>query len=217
MRPPFAAPWIGRLAVSAVMLWLVVARPVSGQTVELRAGLASSTALVEDAIANPLLIAALEDAWQGPVRAEPAVGLALTLIGATPLRGRSALELSVGWASSRLDAADAAGTREIQDLGVGHATLGVRYSVAGPAEAACGFGVLRYFADGGLFEGGAGLSPLVECGTGVRWGTARRAFTVRATAQAHRFRTPLLRDAGAQSGTVLRLAVQAGIALGRRP
>lgn len=206
-----------RVAFLGLLIGSGAAGRVSAQALELRAGVAGSTALVEDELANPLLRAALGGAWTGPVRAEPAIGPAITLVGATPLRSRSALEVTVGWASSRLDAVDAAGTREIQNLGVGHATIGVRYEAAGPAEAACGFGVLRYFADGGLFEGGAGLSPLVECGAGARWGTTARAFTFRATAQAHRFRSPVLRDAGAQTGTVLRFAVQAGIALGRRP
>jgi hypothetical protein len=94
--------------------------------------------------------------------------------------------------------------------------VGVRYSLFGATEAACAFGVLRYFADGGLFEGGSGLSPLLECGAGARWGPAHRSFSLRAAGQAHRFRTPVLRDAGAQSGTVLRFVIQAGFATGRR-
>lgn len=187
------------------------------QTIEIRAGVATSGTLAEDLVANPGLTAALAGAWTGPVRADPAPGPAFTLAAALPLRPRSTLEIAAGWTATRLDAVDAAGTRELQNIGVGQATVGVRYALIGPAEAACGFGVLRYFADGGLFEGGAGLSPLIECGGGARWGPAHRAFTVRAVAQAHRFRTPVLRDAGAQSGGVLRFIVQAGIALGKRP
>jgi hypothetical protein len=187
-----------------------------GQTVEIRAGVAVSGTLAEDLVANPRLIAALGDAWAGPVTAEPAAGPAFTVAAALPLRSRSALEIAVGWTATRLNAVDAAGTRELQNLGVGQATVGVRYSLSGPAEAACAFGVLRYFADAGLFEGGSGLAPLVECGAGARWGPAHRAFTVRAAGQAHRLRTPVLRDAGAQSGTVLRFVVQAGIAIGRQ-
>lgn len=204
-------------AIAAVTAALSAVPSGSGaQTLEIRAGMAVSGTLAEDLIANPRLIAALGDAWAGPVTAEPAAGPAFTLAAALPLRPRSALEIALGWTHSRLDAVDAAGTRELQDLGVGQATVGVRYSLFGPTEAACAFGVLRYFADGGLFEGGSGLSPLVECGTGARWGPAHRAITLRAAGQAHRFRTPVLRDAGAQSGTVLRFVVQAGIAMGRR-
>lgn len=189
--------------------------PAAAQTFELRAGLAVSTTLAEDLVANPRLIAALQDVWTGPVSAEPAPGPSFSVGAALPLRPRSALEIAIGWTATRLDAVDAAGTRELQDLGVGQATIGVRYSLFGPAEAACAFGVLRYFADGGLFEGGSGLSPLLECGAGVRVGPASRAFTLRAAGQAHRFRTPVLRDAGAQTGTVMRFVIQAGVALGR--
>jgi len=188
----------------------------AAQSIEIRAGIVGSTPLAEDRIANPRLSVALGEAWTGSVRARPAAGPMFALAARAPLRGRGLVEVGVGWTATHLNATDAAGTRELESVGVGQATLGVRYRLFGPVEAGCGFGLIRYFANAGLFADGSGTSPLIQCGGGLHVGPARHAITLRAIVQAHRFRTPVLRDAGAQSGSVIRFGVQAGFELWRR-
>jgi hypothetical protein len=185
-------------------------------TVELRAGVIASSALAEDAVANPALAGQLEGAFGGPVRAEPGPGLLLVIAAQSPLRERTSIDVALGWSHANLNAVDAEGRRKMQDLAAGQATVSVRYIVTRWLESGCGFGVLRYFADGGLFPGGGELSPLVECGAGTRLGPGGR-MVVRALGQMHRFRTPALRDAGGRTGTVIRYGVQAGLVLGGRP
>jgi len=205
-----------RQAALAFLFGAMAATPCAAQSVgiEVRAGVVVSSALAEDVVANPRLVQRLGGAYDGPVRAEPAPGPMLLAAAVFPLRSRTSLELAIGWTAARLNAVDAGGTRKLQDMGAGQATIAVRYEISRRLDAGCGFGALRYFADGGLFENGSDIAPLLECGTGFDVTTS--GIVVRASGQAHRFRTPVLRDAGAQSGTVFRLSVQAGYAFGWR-
>jgi hypothetical protein len=187
-----------------------------GSSLALRAGVVMSSALAEDKVANPALAAALGGRI-GSVRAIPAPGLQLEVAGSVPMKARTRLDLAVGWSHATLEARDDAGTRTIQTASAGHATLSVRYLVSARASASCGFGMIRYFAEKrALFAGGTEVSPLVECAArmDVAGPPGRRVF-LRAGGQLHRFRTPVLLDAGAQSGTVYRFAIQAGIDFGR--
>jgi hypothetical protein len=216
-RPPMprAGSWTAALTLCVALLARNADAAGQKPAFELRAGVITSSALAQDEVANPSLIALLGDSFDGPVRAEAATAPIVQFSVLLPLRQRTTLDIAAGWTFSRIDAVDAAGRRDVQRFGAGQLTLGIRYAFAAPADAGCGFGMLRYFADGGLFEGGTQIAPLVECGAGVRFGGAR-GFVLRAIGQAHRFRTPVLRDAGAQTGSVLRMSVQAGIATGAR-
>jgi hypothetical protein len=216
-----AMPPIARTACGTGLAWamFLAAAPLAGAaaqrvTIEVRAGVAVSSTLVEDEVANPALIRQVGESFAGPVRARPAPGPSIAVSALAPLRTRTTLDISLGWTFTRLDAIDDAGTREIQGLGAAHATVGVRYRLLATTHAGCGFGVLRYFADGGLFAGGGEIAPLLECGAGIRFGPGHRSIIARIAGQAHRFRTPVLRDAGAQAGEVFRVLVQAGIAIG---
>jgi hypothetical protein len=209
--------WV-RCTFPLVTAILALPVPARGQrtALELRAGVIYSSALAEDRVANPALTRQLGERFGGSVRARPAPGAVLGVAVQSPLRQRSLLELAAAWSRAGLSAEDASGRRHMQNLHAVQATLAVRYRVA-IFDAGCGFGALRYFASGGLFSGGSGdLAPVVECGAGWLGGPGRRAV-LRALAQAHRFRTPVLRDAGAQTGTVFRLSIQAGVRLGIRP
>jgi hypothetical protein len=188
-----------------------------GVSFELRAGAVVSTAMAEDAVANASLARRLGAGFEGPVRAEPATGLIVEAAVRTGLRSRTLLELSAGWTFTRLDAIDASGRRTMQGLGVAHALIGVRYRVVSRLEGGCGFGAARYTAERrGLFAAGAELAPAIECSAGAATPSSSRRLVLRASVQAHRFRTPILRDAGAQAGTVLRYMVVAGVGVGPR-
>jgi len=205
-----------RLAALAAVPLLLAPPQAGAQSLwlEVRAGLVVSTALAEDAVANASLRQRLGERFDGPVRALPAAGPGITIAAVSNLRTRTRVELAAGWTFSRLVVEEAGTRRAIQDLGVAQASLGIRYMVRDRIDAACGFGAAHYVADDrGLFAGGTGLTPLVECGAGVATMATGRRFLLRATAQVQRFRTGVLSDAAARTGTVLRFAIQAGIAM----
>jgi hypothetical protein len=182
---------------------------------DVRAGVAGSSALLEDQVASPRLAQQLGGSFEGEVRARAALGPMVTAAARTGLNPRFAAELNVGWTASTLQAEDAAGTRDLQGLGVGHATLGVRTLFGPRISGNVGFGAIRYFADEeGIFAEGSDLSPLLEAGATV---TVWRAVTVRVTGQAHTFSNPFIRVLNGQDGSVFRWAVQAGWTFGGRP
>ena len=201
-------------ALSAVLV-LPAAVAAQGARVAVRAGAVASTPLAEDKVANPALGAVLGGV--GAVRAVPAPGILIEVAGSVPMKPRTRLELGAGWSHATLEAHDDDGTREMQSLGALHATLSVRYLANARASGSCGFGIIRYLAERrALFAGGTELSPLVQCAARVDIaGPPERRVFLRGAGQLHRFRTPVLVDAGAQAGTVYRLAVEAGIEFGR--
>lgn len=189
--------------------------PAQGITFELRAGVTRSTALAEDAVANTELQQLLGSAFTGGVTATPSTGPTLAASVLVPLRARTQLDASFGWTFSKLNAEDASGSRSLQDLGIAQLALGIRYALGRAIHASCGFGAARYSADeSGLFATGSELAPFMECGTGASLNAGGQRFVVHAFGQAQRFRTPALRDAGAQTGSVFRFGAQAGIVLG---
>jgi hypothetical protein len=182
---------------------------------ELRAGVTASTALAEDAVANSELQQLLGTGFQGGVTAKPSIGPTIAGSVILPLRTRTLLDVSLGWTFSRLNAQDANGHRELHNLGIAQIGIAVRYQVRPGIDAGCGFGVARYSGnDTGLFATGSEFAPLLECGSGVSVRAGAQTFVLRAFGQAQRFRTPALRDAGAQTGSVFRFGAQAGIAVG---
>jgi hypothetical protein len=185
---------------------------------ELRAGVTASTALAEDAVANSELQQLLGTGFQGAVTATPSVGPTIAASVILPLRTRTLLDVSLGWTFSRLNAEDANGQRELHDLGIAQISIAVRYQLRPRIDAGCGFGAARYSGnDTGLFATGSEFAPLLECGSGFSVRAGAQTFVLRAFGQAQRFRTPALRDAGAQTGSVFRFGAQAGIAFGGRP
>lgn len=182
-----------------------------------RAGVVVSTTLAEDQVANPRLAAALGGGL-GAVRAVPRPAFQIEVNGALPMRARTWLDLAVGWTMAGINAEDDGGTRDLQDVGVGQATVSVRYRATSILDAACGIGVIRYFAeDQALFASGTELSPLVECASRLLpMGRNGQRFFLRVAGQLHRFRTPVLTDAGAKAGSVFRLAIQVGLEVGGR-
>jgi hypothetical protein len=182
---------------------------------EVRAGITASTALAEDAVANSELQQVLGSGFQGAVKAVPSIGPTLAASMILPLRSRTSLDVSLHWTAAPLNAEDANGGRELQTMSIAQLGVAVRYRFNAVLDAGCGFGAARYSADDtGLFATGASVAPLLECSSGIRVNAAGQNLVLRAFGQAQRFRTPALRDAGAQTGSVLRFGAQAGIAFG---
>jgi hypothetical protein len=210
----FFVLWCG-LAVAGMTAASAGAQTVG---VEVRGGWAASTPLVEDLVATPALRSQLGSRFEGSVEAVPGGGPLIGMAVRRQLRPRVVLELSGAWTFSELRARDASGTRDVQDLGVAHATVGVRYGF-GAVELGGGFGAIKYVSEErGLFAEGSDIQPVLEAGAGVALPLADGRVGIRATGQFHRFGLNILRSPGSEDGGVLRGAVMASIRVrGGRP
>ncbi len=191
--------------------------PVAAQPIglELRAGAAGSTALAEDAIAGPGLRQRFGAALRGPVRMEPTLGAWAGLAARAPLRRNTYVEVSTAATFTRLDAADDAGTRDLQSLAVLHGVVAVRYPLAPSLSLAGGFGGVKYFTEErAVFAEGSAISPLVEADLAWHRDVGGRVLSLRAFAQAHRFGTAAIRRAAGADGTVFRYGLGAGWLIG---
>lgn len=208
-------------------LALCVAGGVQGQgvTLEARAGVALSTPLVRDAVADADVYRAI---FGGPVthlaeevrvgaRVAPVVGLAVRMA----LRREVSLEVAGGWTFTELVGRQGDESWRIQDLGIGHGVVALRYDVTERHHVRGGLGGIRYTSEArGLFRDGGELRPLVEVGGGVGWRAGGVRIGLDVAGQAHGFGTTAFRSAGGSGvrgadGTVFRLAVQAGITRAR--
>src|SRR5690606_21336593 len=109
----------------------------------------------------------------------------------------------------------------VQDLGVGHGVVALRYDVNERHHVRGGLGGIRYVTEArGRFRDGAAPKPLVELGRGTGWRAGGFRIGLDLAAQAHQFGTPARRFAGGSGargldGTVFRFAIQAGISRAR--
>jgi hypothetical protein len=211
------------VAARAVICALVAAgapaTAVAAQAVsfELRAGVAASSALADDIVASPRLAQRLGSSFEGDVKAVPALGPVIGATARTQLRPRIRAELGVGWTFATLRAREHSGDRDIQDVGVAQATLGIRYQVTPVLDVGGAFGGIRYFADDrALFVEGGDLYPMIELAGALTTPLLDGRLALHAAGQIHQFGLPVLRQAGGEDGVVMRAMVQAGIVLGKR-
>lgn len=214
----------GRAVAGAVAGLLLVAgtAPVQAQgiRVEVRAGVAASTALVRDAIAT----GSVADSVLPPGKTVQAASVSVapspvvTVAFVQESAGRLGLEAELGWTFGRLHVAGGAGGYRLGTVGIGQAAVAARWQLPKRSYARAGAGVLGYGGwSAGVFRGDRRLEPMAEVGAGSRLPVAGSRVTIGLTLQAHPFRTAGLADAGEQSGGVLRGLLQAGIVLGGRP
>lgn len=199
------------------MLLALSAGNVSAQTLRLhaRAGVTGSTALVEDAVASPVLAQVLGAAVERPVKVEAAPGLTVGGMVQAAFWPRAALDLTVDWTVSELRlASDEGGSRGYADLGVLQVQLGGSWQPASRVEIGGGAGMLRYMTDErGIFDGGAEPSLTAEVRLGWTPPLVGDRVTLQAVAQTHRFGTDPMRRAGGVDGAVTRLSLLTRIRL----
>jgi hypothetical protein len=188
---------------------LVAAAPARAQagSIEVRAGVVASTPLVEDLVAPTA----------APVRV--AIAPSPLLVGAfvQPLKKGGQFEAELGWTFGSLEADDApdGGGREIDALGVGHASVAYRHRFTPMLHARAGVGALSYRTSGdGIFEGEPAMRPFVMAGGGAAFSLARVRLSVDVFAQAHKFGTSGIRAAGGTDGSVARYGATLGVAFG---
>lgn len=198
------------------------ARPGGGLAVELRAGLAISSALLtDDAVGSGLFI--IPDrppgatAVSGPIRAVPAPAPALTLLLRSPVSHRVDAEGEVEWTPTELRGSTEAEEWTAHDLHIVRVALAARYRAGRSLHFRAGGGLIRYSgAESGLLSAGAELHPVLLAGIGARMPMGRVVLTADLGGQAHRFDTQTIREAGGSDGAVLRATAQVGVAMRER-
>jgi hypothetical protein len=206
------------LATAAPFFFIcqVFAAPAAGQRVEVygRAGLAGSTALATDLVADESIPNAIGAPVDEDVRAVPAPGLTVgagVRIGFWP---RATLGLDAAWMPTELQAKDGSGTRPIQDLTVLQTIVSASWAVRRGVELGAGAGFIWYRTEEtGLFAGGNNTSPVLEVSAGWTPDYWNGRLALIAAAQTHRFGTPVLSGAGAQDGSVTRLSLSGRVRL----
>lgn len=201
------------LAGGAALLW---AAPAAAQAagVELRLGVAGSTALVRDAVAT-----STPDSPRGvePVTARPSLAPVVAVRFLTPLRRALELELAAGWTFARLEAHETEASYRVQRLGIGQGTVGVRYAPTTRYYLRGAFGAIRYGpGEAGVLADGAVIEPMLEAGAGVARRVGAGLLSLELSGQAHPFNTGALQRAGGGQGFVYRVALTVGVALVRR-
>lgn len=214
-------------AALALASLLAPGGPVGGQeaggglSVQVRGGLAFSTALAEDAVAAPSMMrellagTALPERLAGPVRLALPPAPMVAVAVSTRLAPRWTGEVEGAWTFARLQADDGLSTWEMERMDVAHAALGARFYPRDLYYLRGGLGVIRYSGEGyGIFREGAELSQMLQAGLGTERAFERFRIAVDVTGQAHRFSTVPLREAGGQDGTVYRGVLQVGVGFG---
>lgn len=201
------------------MAALVSTGPAAAQglVVEVRGGMVASSPLSEDEIASPLLLESVDLGGREArtVTVRPALAPLVVLVARTGLKPRLALEAAGGWTFGELRGDSGEEEWTVQDLGVGHAVLALRYRLRPRLHVRGGLGAIRYAADQeGIFQDGSELRPLLEVGAGTGWRIGGVRATLELTGQAHAFATPAMRREGAVDGTVYRAALLAGVVFG---
>jgi hypothetical protein len=197
-------------------IYLMFASPAAGQRVDLygRVGMAGSTALVTDLVADASIPNAIGAPVDEDVRAVPAPGLTLAAGVRVAFWPRATLGLDAALTSTELEARDGSGTRPIQDLTVLHTIVNVNWAVRPTVELGAGAGFIWYRAEEkGLFAAGTDASPVIEVSAGWTPAYWNGRLAVIAAAQSHRFGTPVLNQSGGQDGSVNRVSVTARIRL----
>lgn len=197
----------GMLALATALLAAPAALAAQA-AVHVGLGARYSGTLVRDSIVTGLVL-------------RPAVAPALAVTIALPAhRGWSGdVALDVSWSHLRLHP-DAGSSTELGGLTVVTFAVGLRRSLAPRLGARVAVGGLRYLParESGVFRGGAAeLHPLV--GVGVDYAPPiARGITVELRADAHRFLTRALRDAGfTEHRLVPRVTLAARLDLTRLP
>ncbi|HEX6694675.1 MAG TPA: hypothetical protein VF035_08275 [Longimicrobiales bacterium] len=195
----------------AVMLALPPA-PASAQVrFEVSAGAAGTGAVVRDPIATGSVrdsIPGVQDELSASFATAPRLGIGVVL----PMRTRTEAVMRVSWSPSSMQVQEDGGTRDVADVGIFEALLGVRSRVWRALELSGGFGGLYFNGDdAGPFSGGADIAPVLEGGFGAGADRAGHRLHVRGIVQLHRFNTDALQNARISGGSVVRYGIETSL------
>jgi hypothetical protein len=185
-----------------------------GLVVELRIGAMASTPLVVDTIVRTSVLRQLGITNREATgeRVTQAVSPTAEVSVRTMLQPALSLEAVAGYTLARLHSS--ASDANVQNTGVPHAGISLRYEVRERLHVRGGFGGLRYGEGSGMLRDAGGIQPMIHGAAGATALALGRAVSVELFVQGHSFGTPALRRAGGTDGRVLRFGVRGGAAFG---
>jgi hypothetical protein len=202
------------IAAAGVLTVSFSAQAQGGLVVELRVGAMASTPLVVDTIVRTSVLRQLGVTNRAAVeeRVTQSVSPTAEVSVRTMLQPALSLEAVAGYTLARLHSS--ASAMNVQNTGVPHAAISLRYEVRERAYVRGGFGGLRYGDGSGMLRDAGGIQPMIHAAAGASATTRGLAMSAELFAQGHSFGTPALRRAGGTDGRVLRFGARAGVAFG---
>lgn len=194
--------------------------PVLGQAsrkvgFQVRVGAMGFSPLVEDAVRSRAVADSIDADQSTLITVRQGIAPAIAVAALVPLRGRTELELSAGFATSKVTGKDDFESWDVATVSVGNALFGVSFAYRPTLSVHGAVGITRLFAsDVGLFAKGNTIRPLVEAGLSYAL-PSRPEFQIDARAQTHTFATTSLRDEDAEEGSVFRIVLSGSFSPGR--
>jgi hypothetical protein len=184
---------------------------------QVRIGAAAFSPLVEDKVRSRAVGDSIDTPASEMVTVRQQIAPAVAIAALLPLRDRTELEVSAGFASSALRGEDDFETWDVTTVSVVNALIGIAWAYRPSVIAHGGVGFTQLFGGGdGLFAEGNSIKPLIEAGASVVM-PFHPAVQVDARLQTHRFATATLRDEDAEEGSVFRVLLTGSYTLGRKP
>ena len=182
---------------------------------QVRVGAMAFSPLVEDAVRSRAVADSIQADIATSITARQGIAPAIALAALVPLRGRTDLEVTVGFATSKLTGKDDFESWDVATVGVANALFGIAFAYRPSLLVHGGVGITKLFAsEEGMFAKGNGIRPLVEAGLSYGF-SSYPAFRIDARAQTHTYATTSLRDEDAAEGSVFRILVSGSYTPGR--
>ena len=179
---------------------------------QLRLGAMAFSSLAEDELAS----SAVSDSIPGQSESlslTQRIAPSATVAWLLPLRERTELEVSLGFATSGLRGEDDAGSWDLGTISLANALVGIAYAYRPAVIAHGAIGITTLFGDQTLLEEGNGIRPLLEAGLSFVM-PFHPALQLDARVQTHRFNTTALQNEGAADGSVFRFSVAGAYTVG---
>ena len=182
---------------------------------QIRVGAAAFSPLVDDKVRSRAVADSIDADASETVSVRQQIAPAITIAALLPLRDRTELEFSAGFATSTAQGEDDFESWDVATVSVANLLLGIAYAYRPNIIAHGGVGFTRLFgSDEGMFAEGNSIKPLLEAGASVIM-PFNSAVALDARLQTHRFATQSMRDEDAEEGSVFRVVLSGSYTLGR--
>jgi hypothetical protein len=184
---------------------------------QIRVGAAAFSPLVDDKVRSRATADSIDADASETVSVRQQIAPAIAIAALLPLRDRTELEFSVGFAASTAQGEDDFETWDVTTVSLANVLFGVAYAYRPTIIAHGGVGFTRLFgSDVGMFAEGNAIKPLLEAGASFVM-PFNSAVQLDARFQTHRFATQSLRDEDAEEGSVFRVILSGSYTVGRSP
>jgi hypothetical protein len=182
---------------------------------QVRVGAMAFSPLVEDAVRSRAVRDSIDAEQSDRITVRQQIAPAIALAALLPLRDRTALEVTAGFATSALRGEDDFETWDVATVSLVNALIGISFAYRPSIIAHGGVGFTQLFGgDEGMFAKGNSIKPLIEAGLSADM-PFYRGLQLDVRGQTHRFATASLRDEDAEEGSVFRVLVSGSFTLGR--